>query len=330
MRNLTIFVLVLAALYSGYWFVGSRAVENGAQAAIADLQNQGWIVEIEDVSTRGFPSRFDTTATDILLVSPGDGFSYRAPFLQAFALSYAPNSVIAALPNEQKVRLGLQTIDVASEGLKASAKVEASTSAELEDLTLESGPIQLSSDFGWNTGASKLISAVRQTSGVENTYDVYFDVDELMLPDAINQMIGSEAGLPASFDTIELDLRTKLDKPLDRFVAEQNAEPPRPETIELRRLTANWGDATIEGRGDLEIGAEGTPEGRITLNVRSWDKLISALVSLGLIQEGIAPTVQNVADTMAQGGDTLSVPISFQNGFMSVGPLPLGPAPKFF
>lgn len=329
MRNLTIFVVALAVLYSGYWFVGSRAVENGARTAIADLQSQGWIVEIEDIATRGYPSRFDTTATNILLASPGDGFSYRAPFLQAFALSYAPNNVIAAFPGDQKLRIGLQTINVGSEGLRASAKVNASTSAELADVTVESGPINISSDFGWETGAAKLISAVRQTPGLEKTYDVFFDLDGLTLVDEISAVLQGKSQLPDTVETVELDLRTTLDKPLDRFAFEAGAKPPRPETIDLRRITAVWGEATIEGRGEISIAADGTPEGRVTLTLTAWDELIGALVAFGAIQPGLAPTVQNMADTLAQGQDTLTVPISFQNGFMSVGPLPLGPAPKF-
>lgn len=330
MRFLTIFVAVLAALYSGYWFIGARAVENGAQTALADLAAGGWIVEVEDLSTRGFPSRFDTTVTDILLASPGDGFSYRAPFFQAFALSYAPNKVIAAFPEDQKLRFGLQTIDIKSDGLRASAAVEASTTTELSDVTVESGALALASDFGWDLSASKVLAAVRQTIGAENTYDVYVDTDALELPSQIAAAIAGSSALPSALETVEIDVRTGLDKPLNRFAFEAGSNPPRPQTFELRRLTAQWGSASLEGRGELAVAADGTPDGRITLTLKAWDQVIAALVAVGAVEAGIAPTLQNMADTMAQGSDTLSVPISFQNGFMSVGPLPLGPAPKFF
>jgi len=330
MRFLTILVITVSLLYSGYWFVGSRAVQNGTETALNDLRADGWIVEVGDVNTRGFPSRFDTTVSEVFLASPGDGFSYRAPFVQAFALSYAPYEVIAAFPPEQKVRFGLQTIDVLSTDLRASAAVRTSTSAALDNVTLESADLSMVSDFGWDLAAKKVLAAMRQAASGDSTYDVFLDTDDVTLPKAITDAIGGQTPLPPQIASIEVDVQATLDKPIDRFAFEAGAVAPRPVTLKLRRLTADWGTAQLSGSGELSIAADGAPDGRVTLEITSWDQLIGALVALGVVEAGIAPTLQNMANTLAQGNESLSVPISFQNGFMSVGPLPLGPAPKFF
>jgi len=119
--------MILAALYAGYWVVGSRTVEGQAVSGLDALQSDGWTVAYSDVNTRGFPSRFDTTVTDLDLTAP-DGTRYQAPFVQALALSYRPNEVIAAFPDEQTLTIAGQRspsarIDCGQAGPSASRPI---------------------------------------------------------------------------------------------------------------------------------------------------------------------------------------------------------------
>ena len=61
MRLMLIVIFALAALWSGYWAVGSMAVERGTQHMIDQMRAGGWDVEVAEVNTTGFPNRFDTT-----------------------------------------------------------------------------------------------------------------------------------------------------------------------------------------------------------------------------------------------------------------------------
>ena len=121
MRTLFVVVALLAALYGGYWFIGQSQIERRAEAALADLEARGWDVAYSDLSTTGFPSRFDTTVSDIALTSPDGGIAWAAPFVQVFALSYRPNRIIAAWPDMQSLAVGGQRLDIAAQGLRASA-----------------------------------------------------------------------------------------------------------------------------------------------------------------------------------------------------------------
>jgi hypothetical protein len=52
---------------------------------------------------------------------------------------------------------------------------------------------------------------------------------------------------------------------------------------------------------------------------------------MGLVQPEVAPTVERMMETMAaSSGDpqVLDLPLKFSSGRMSLGPLPLGPAPR--
>ena len=132
MRKLLVLIFALAALWSGYWFVGATAVERGTQVLLDDLRAQGWQVEVADVGTRGFPNRFDTTATQVKLADPLGGFTWTAPFFQVLALSYKPNHVIAALPESQSFELPGQTLQVDSTRMRASLVVEPGTALALD------------------------------------------------------------------------------------------------------------------------------------------------------------------------------------------------------
>ena len=101
MRALAWIVAVLTALWGGYWFVGSSALESATLRGVDDLRAQGNTLDYSDLSLQGFPNRFDMTVTDPVFVSAQNGFGWKAPFVQSFALSYRPNEVIVVFPDSQ-------------------------------------------------------------------------------------------------------------------------------------------------------------------------------------------------------------------------------------
>jgi hypothetical protein len=57
---------------------------------------------------------------------------------------------------------------------------------------------------------------------------------------------------------------------------------------------------------------------------------VPVLVAAGLITADAAPTVTRALELLVQQGNdpsVLTLPLAFQQGRMSLGPLPLGPAP---
>lgn len=330
MRFLTILVVSVGLLYSGYWFVGATAVERGAQSALAELQADNWTVNVADVSTRGFPSRFDTTLTDLELGTPDGSLIYRAPFLQAFALSYAPNEVIVAFANDQRLDLAGQTIEIASQALRASASVEPNTRATLETLTAEMGPIAVTSSFGWDTALSKGLAAMRRVAGEGSTYDLFADFADIALPREIAAQIENATGLPNAFQSVTFDAQAEIDRTLDRFVMlDPGKTPPRPKTLDIRGFNAQWGDTSISAMGELVFDDVGVSSGALEITAVAWDPVINALVVSERIEPDVAQTIRNVLSSMSQGKTTLTVPISFRNGLSFIGPIPIGPAPKF-
>ena len=316
MRRLTIFVLVMAALYAGYWFFGARTVENAARDAINDLASQGWDFGSTGAETRGFPSRFDTTFSDVELTDPYGQIRYETEFLQAFALSYRPNRVILAFAPEQTITFPGVIVTLASDGFKASAGVSANTDLAFDDFTAEAQSLSVTTDLGIGGAIGRMLLAMRHAGPAENTYDVYLSLPDMMLP--------AITGAPEPVDVFTFDATLTLDQPLDRHV-----DAPAIEKLVLNDWAIDWAGSTLRGSGTLVPDAEGFASGMIELQVTEHAILLDQLGRTGAIDPGVAPTWRNMGDAMAAGEPVLILPIEFKNGNISMGLLGFGPAPRF-
>ncbi len=328
MRRLTFLVIILAALYSGYWFVGARAVETGARDGLANLQAAGWEARYTDLNTIGFPSRFDTTITDLSLIAPDSQFSYSGDFLQIFALSYQPNNAIAVFPEFFRLSLDGRPINVKNEGLRLSAGIKARTDMALDAITAQAASAEISAEAMGLLRLENPLTAIRANPDGDDSYDLYFKADRIEMNYAPTSLTNPVRNRRDEFTNVVIDATATLDKTLNRFAFDGSGAEPVVEKLILNNLTVNQGDIALQAAGTLDIDALGVPDGRITFKTAQWREMIDLLTASGLIDEGIAPTITNVARTMALGRDTLELPVTFQNGFMSVGPLPVGPAPR--
>lgn len=328
MRKLMFIAIVLAGLYGGYWVVGSSQIETGARTALDQIAADGVEVRYGDLSTRGFPSRFDTMLTDFSFSDPATGAGWSAPWVQVLALSYRPNHVIVAFPPEQALTLAPgQVVMIRSDGLRASGSVALSADLPLTALTAETGPIRLTLPDLSDLAAARALIALRPIPAKDRpSYDLFTEVEAMALPAAIMSGIDPEGSLPKAVNLIRIDSALTLDRPLDRHLG----TGPRPalRAISLRDARIVWADMTLAASGELTVAADGTLEGRIDVSATGWERMIDLAVAAGAIDAGVAPTWVNMGRSMAAGGPAVTLPLVFQNGRMSLGPFPLGPAPR--
>lgn len=320
----------MAVLYGGYWFVGSTAATRATTQILTQLENDGFSVSYDEVRTIGFPSRFDTTLTGIEITDPARAIGWQAPFFQLFALSYNPTHVIAIWPDRQRFVLPRDTVTLASDRLRASVHTRTTPSLPLRDATLEGAMLRVLSDNGWEVDVAAVLASLRAVSGgdvADHSYEAFAEATDISLPTVLLQALGGADVAPSVIERIRLDGRIGLDRPLDRFVTGTNV--PKLTTLTLRDVVFRWGDLSITGVGDLVFAPDGTPEGQVTLTVTNWRQMIDLGLSAGLLDPGFEPILARAIGALAQGSDRLEAPIRFQNGFMSLGPLPLGPAPRF-
>lgn len=326
--RIIVWIIAIAALcWCGYWFVAASALDRGANAWFDDRRADGWQADYSDLDISGFPYRFDAMLEDVALADPETGVVWQAPEFIVTALAYQPNHVIAIFPDEQTLRSPFDTLTITSADMRASARV-GGTNVELRESTAEMGQVSVKSTQGWEITLDRGLLATRATG--DNSYDLYFEATDLRPSDALRLGIDPQDRLPDTFETLKLDATAAFDAPWDRFAIERAR--PQPTRIDLKEFDARWGQLELRAVGALDIMSDGTPEGRITVKATNWREIVSIGQATGVIPDSAVRMITSGLEMMASLSgppNTIDVPLTFQSGRMAIGPLPLGPAPKF-
>lgn len=330
MRKLLLVVCIAALAWSGYWYFGSRAVENGLKDWIGERRADAWQAEFQSLDTRGFPSRFDTTITDLHLANTRQGLAWKAPFFQILALSYRPNHIVAVWPPEQTIATPFETIKVTSELMRASLVLKPDSKLTLDRSGFDLGSFDLESDRGWNASIENGRFFTKSVETKEHTHDVWIEATRIRPSHAFKAAFDPEDLLPLTFQGITIDTELGFDGPWDLVAIEQAA--PLLTNLKIRDLHMSWGELDLRIAGEVAIDRAGIPTGAITIKAKNWRDMVRLAATSGLLAPGYAVTVENVLEKLAGlsgSTKTLDTPLTFENGRMKLGPLPLGPAPKF-
>ena len=328
MRRLTILVAAVALLYAGYWALGAWQVPRSFAAGLDTLRLAGWEVEAGDIRTRGFPSRFDTTLTDLRLVAPDGQVAYAVPMVQVLALSYQPNRFIVVPDSTQTLRLGGETLTIDSTSLRASGHVAAAPGLPLQSIIAEAHPMTVIAEAGWRVTVADTLVAMQRAAETEAGYDLYARLDTVDLSEALRLMVDPEGRLPGALAQVEVEGAVTLDRPLDNTSFADPAAPPLVQDIALRKLVATWGTLSVAGDGALTVDAAGVPTGEINLRVGPWREILPLLINAGVVPENMAGTLRLLAQGLAGNDAALDMPLRLENGLMFLGPIPLGAAPR--
>ena len=322
MRFVLWFVLVLGLCWAGYWFAGSRAVEQAALKWFADQKAAGLVASNDGVSVAGFADRFDLTVTNPQLADPVSGWGWRAPFAQVFAMTWKPWHLIAALPNSQVIAVpGGEKITVGSSRLMASLLMQPSRTLGFERAVVEGDALTLTSDLGWTSSVDKIVLAAERDATRVNTLRFGADLTTLTLPEAAAHV----PNLGAVLSKMHLDAHVTLSQPIDR-----NLSGAQVLDMTLTDLQITWGALNLTARGTVKPDAQGLAQGKIDLSLKGWRNLGAALVALGLIPPTNGVTVNRGLEFLAKASpdpEVINLPLTFAEGWMNLGPLPLGPAP---
>ena len=314
MRGLLILILLGGLLYSGYWVVTVRTLEEATEARLVAARAEGWRIEIDEMETSGFPSRFDTFVEGVEVATPDGRFYWQAPFFQVFALAYRPTEVIAAFPTEQQICVGNLCVDVVSERMRASATV-ADLDGRIEAATVEGEAIEVGREGETLLAADSLLGALREVADRENAQDGYLRLGGTTVSPGL---VGP--GLPEVPADVVVDARLGLTGPLGPV-------PVEVDWIELRLLELRWGELQLSAGGELTVLPDGTPEGLLMLRSPDVDAWLEALGAAGLVADQGLGLARGMLAAMTGPDGVTELPLSFARGGMQLGPIPLGPAP---
>lgn len=329
MIRLLVVIVAAAALYAGYWFVGSNGAAAGFERWFEDRRAEGWIAEVEDINTRGFPSRFDTTLTNISLADPDTGVAYSAPFLQIFALSYKPEHLIAVWPNAQTIGSPYGKAAITSADMRASLIVQKNRSLALEKANFVTEELAIKMENGAEFGSDKALIAIEQTEAVQNSYHFGVNLQDLTLPQPKGLRLNTGL-LPKTLAYARGDVTAQFDAPWD-LSALQTARP-QPTRIDVKRIEAKWGKLELRFAGGFDVDNEGRASGKITIKAQNWRDILAVSAATGAIPEQLVNPIEqglSLLSGLSGNRNTLDLPLDLEAGLMKLGPIPLGPAPLF-
>lgn len=329
MRRLLVIALLAAGLWGGYWFIGSSALERGMIAWFDVRRATGWTADYASLNTAGFPSRFDTTITDLALADPEGALRWEVPLIQILALSYRPNHIIAVLPPAHTLTGPTGPVTITSDDMRGSVVFAADTALTLDHSAFVTQNVALQGDGDWSIALTEARLATRQTLATPNAHDIGFEAMGLTPSGTLRRSFDPGNTLPATVETLKLNATAQFDAPWDRFALD--GPPPQITRLDLKLAQATWGKLDLRAEGSLSVDDQGIPTGRITLTATNWRAMLAMAVDAGLLPPDMAETVERGMALLAGLSgtpDTLSAPLSFQNGLVSFGPVPLGPAPR--
>lgn len=324
MRRVGWTLTAVALLWLGYWAAGRWLVEQMAKGVVAEQVAAGVLAPGATIEAGGFPVHFVASLADLTGLLPETSGQWTVPLLSLSLPAYAPWQIMADLEGPLLLEGALQDLTLEGTSLEADVAASPQTMLPMSLLRLAGADVTLNSSLGWQMTAVEVALTAARDAGDETLYEVAGLIAGLA-PDAA--LTAQLPGLPAMIGDITLAAQVGLTGPLDRDAVRL---APGIRVITLDRLHATWGTMEAEASGEVAAEASGLAEGRILIRITNWRELLAVLKAGGVLTEEFAPTAGRMMEALAESsGDpaVLELPLTFAEGYMSLGPFPLGPAP---
>ena len=316
--------LALGVLWGGYWFVGSAAIESGANQWFANNVAQGLVAENAGISVSGFPSRFDLTVTKPRLADPVSGWGWKAPFAQILSMTWKPWHIIAILPQDQEIDGPGQRIAVTSSEMSASLRMQPSSDLALEELVVDGRDLSVQSDLGWQIEVKSVVFALARDANLPFGQHLGLEIADLR-PDP--DLVHLTPDLGEVISTVHLDAVVTLSAALNGSMGET---APVVTGLIVNDFYLTWGNLHLSAKGQVQQGPDGVAQGQIDFRIEDWRQIPALVVALGLVRRELGDSLIKGLDVLAKSGadpNILDLPLTFADGWMTLGPVPLGPAP---
>ena len=317
---LTGIAAVVALAWSGWWVIGSRALDRALGEGIEAARAQGWRIDYDDLSVAGFPNRFDTTVTAPHVTTPGGAVDWTAPFVQVFALAYRPNHLIAVAPHEMAFQVPGAVVEITDGDLRGSLVTTSATDPVLDRSTVTAEGLRIAvADLWAEIGTGRFAT---RTVGDATRHEVGLSLSDIALSPAARAALDPGERLAQRIDGVEVDVVASLTEAVGA------GRDPRPTALDVRRFEVTWGETRATLAGALDIGPDGLPGGDLVLTLEGWEPLLEAAAAGGLIPAGQARLLAAGIGGLADGG-VAEVPVTVAEGRIGVLGLPLGTVPAF-
>ncbi len=327
MGRLIVWTVLLAAVFTGYWFVATHVMQTKFQDAIADARGEGWQVDTAAQSMTGFPGTFALQLSAPSVAPPTGQWTWTGTEMQISTPSINPTKPTVLMPSSQTLQIGEQTLQIDAEDMRAGAAAKLNAALHFDDGFASLTAANIVSDAGWRAQISAINALMGLVEDSNTAYDLDVTVTDVALPEGLMDQIIPAGTLDPVVSRLGIDAVVAFDQGLERMAL--GGAIPAVSRVDLTALDLIWGDLSAKVSGAVDIDDAGVPTGEITVETAQWQAMIDIMVAAGVLDTGIVPTLTTMASTMAGADGVLALPVTFSDGAMSMGFLPLGPAPVF-
>ena len=311
-----ILVLALAVLgWAGWWFWSAYTLRGTVEAWFEARQNDGWVASYSDLAVRGFPNRLDLTLSELILANPHTQILWEAPFFQIMSLSYKPQHKILIFPNSQSLSMPSGDYEITSDGLRAS--VVFAENGIIDRLNAEAEIL----NWQGTALAGATAALLRQE---EAQYQFALVADSIANADTSQTPLAK-----GRINDARLNTTVTFDK--DWAAAALTQSRPQPVHIDVTLMSYLLESLQLDMAGAVSVDASGRASGDLTLRAVNWQQALEQSRAGSQLATGITEKlVQGLSIVAGLKGrpDTLDLPLTLDSGQISLGLIPLGPAPR--
>lgn len=330
MKRLLLGVALAFALASVGWFGWAIVTERAVTAWLDAREAEGWVVTREDLSVSGFPAEFVTGFGALSLADPATGLVWSAPGLTLRQAALDPGRVEAVWPETQTLASPFERLEITAATLTSALDLRPTANFALDASETRMEGIRIDSNLGWQAGlAAGHLDMIRQ-DGTDATYALLFEATEVAPPEEIARLLDPAGLLPGAIPVVRTQSTVTFDRPWDLSAIEEAR--PQPQRIDLTEARAEWGTLLLRMSGALDVDAEGRGTGEIAIRAENWPEMLAMAQRAGLITEGARRTAEGALGFLAGLSgrrEDLDVTLRFDEGFVFLGPLPVGEGPRF-
>lgn len=328
MKRLGWLVAILALGWSLLWLGGAIASERLIAAWLQDRAAAGWTVSHDGIETSGYPTRFTTRIGALTLADPFTDWGVDLPEFGFIQPATRPGQITAVFPEDYLFSGPYETLAVRAERLDTTMRVRLLENFALDRSETVMRGLQLQSDLGWTAAlADGRLSFARQGDSLD--YRLELDASGVVPARQLRLMLDPAGLLPDALDRLQVDAVTAFDRAWDLSALERAR--PAPTRFDLTALLAEWGDLALRVSGRLDIDATGIPSGTLALRASNWRSMLDIAENGGALSEGMRRTLESALAILAGLNGTpedLDTTLTFSDGQVFLGPVPLGPAPR--
>jgi len=313
------------ALVATDWELTRTDVLARLKGARAPDPHRGWTVSYDAARLNGFPFRLDLDLTDARVSEPS-GWAVSAPRLKAEAYLFAPAHWVAVAPDGAVVtRRDSGLLIVKGQALRASLS---DAGAHPPRLSVEGLNLTFATPPGARPFALNSAKAfhLHTRAGPHDQGAIYLGVEGgQAVPSGTLGLIAAGGPVVFTLDGVfsHAGAMTGADWP-----ASLRAWTRAGGALSVKRLELTAGKGSLSAKaGELGIGPDGRLAGVLNVGAAQTPRILGVMAARSALSPDVARAGGAIA--LARTGN-LSLPLDFEAGRVTLGPVALGPSPRLF